>query len=332
MASPIQFIREQIADAAIDPSKIDLSAGAYNFSGGSAVVSVATQSAGDNSIKAASTAYVDAAVVASDIDAGAGILSTGSGPEVFSVDITIGASGLTFSGAGNSGKLLAAIGQSAATRHGLELAGDGYIGILTANANGLEVLAADGSLAVKIGNTSLELVSGGLQAKLQSAFFDVEVGGIGIADNAITPLQIASNAVETAKINDLAVTAGKLAADSVETAKILDANVTTAKIAAANITTALVADNAVTLDKLAMIPAYQEFTGNGSTAVYTLTDGVYAGWELQTQVYQNGQLLSQVTSGTPANDEYKVSGTTLTLGANLANGSTLMVRYFKANS
>ena len=50
------------------------------------------------------------------------------------------------------------------------------------------------------------------------------------ADGAILAANLASNAVETAKINALAVTAAKLAADAVETAKIKDAAVTGAKI------------------------------------------------------------------------------------------------------
>lgn len=61
-----------------------------------------------------------------------------------------------------------------------------------------------------------------------------------IANNAVTAVKIASDAVTTVKILDANVTAAKLASDSVTTVKILDANVTTAKIA----------DNAITEAKL----------------------------------------------------------------------------------
>ena len=57
----------------------------------------------------------------------------------------------------------------------------------------------------------------------------------------IAAANIASNAVETAKINDGAVTAAKIGSNAVETAKINDAAVTTAKIN----------DGAVTVAKLA---------------------------------------------------------------------------------
>ncbi|HPO05592.1 MAG TPA: hypothetical protein PLQ36_00615 [Candidatus Gracilibacteria bacterium] len=60
---------------------------------------------------------------------------------------------------------------------------------------------------------------------------DEIAGDIHATAGSITATELASDAVETAKIKNLAVTAGKLAADAVETAKIKDDAVTAAKLA-----------------------------------------------------------------------------------------------------
>ena len=292
MTTPIQFIREQIKDAAIDPSKIDLANGDYDFTAGSALVKVTTQSALDNSIKAASTAYVDAAVVAADITAGAGLLDTAN---TFSVDITLGASGLTFSAAGDGGKLLAAVGPDAATAHGLELASDGYIGIKTSTANGLEI-DASGLLAIDIADNSLELGASGLSAKLQSAFFTVEALGIKIADGAVNTVQLADSSVVNAKIGSNAVTNSKLGNDSVG------------------------------IQQLAMESKYEEFAADGSTSAFTVATAKIEYPEMA-QVYKNGQRMSFVTS-TPGDDEYTIATNVVTFGSNVTNGSVIQVSYF----
>ena len=71
-----------------------------------------------------------------------------------------------------------------------------------------------------------------------------------IKDINVTAGKLATDAVETDKIKNLNVTAGKLATDAVETAKIKDLNVTTGKIADTNITTAKIAADAVTSLKI----------------------------------------------------------------------------------
>lgn len=81
-----------------------------------------------------------------------------------------------------------------------------------------------------------------------------------IADGSITAAKLATNAVETAKINALAVTNAKMAANSVTTTNITDGNVTAAKIGTdavttvkilnANVTDAKLATNAVTTAKI----------------------------------------------------------------------------------
>ena len=72
-----------------------------------------------------------------------------------------------------------------------------------------------------------------------------------IESGAITAAELATNAVETAKIKDVNVTAGKLATDAVETAKIKDLNVTSAKLAVDAVETSKIDDGAVTAPKLA---------------------------------------------------------------------------------
>jgi hypothetical protein len=82
------------------------------------------------------------------------------------------------------------------------------------------------------------------------AVADGQVPGDAVDDLSITAAKLATNAVETAKINALAVTADKLAADSVVEAKIADDAVTEDKIADDSVTTAKIDDGAVTPDKL----------------------------------------------------------------------------------
>lgn len=67
-----------------------------------------------------------------------------------------------------------------------------------------------------------------------------------LGTQSITATQLASDAVETAKIKNVSVTAGKLAENAVETAKIKDAAVETAKIKDANVTQAKIAANVAT--------------------------------------------------------------------------------------
>jgi len=80
---------------------------------------------------------------------------------------------------------------------------------------------------------------------------DEIAGDIHATAGSITATELASDAVETAKIKNLAVTAGKLAADAVETAKIKDDAVTAGKLAADAVETAKIKDDAVTAAKLA---------------------------------------------------------------------------------
>ncbi|MBX5462816.1 MAG: hypothetical protein IRZ28_17205, partial [Steroidobacteraceae bacterium] len=90
-----------------------------------------------------------------------------------------------------------------------------------------------------------------LAVKLDGSTLSASSSGLKIADGGIQALQLAANAVETAKIKDGNVTAAKLATDAVETAKIKDGNVTAAKLATDAVETAKIKDGNVTAAKLA---------------------------------------------------------------------------------
>ena len=188
MASPIQFIREQLANSIIDSSKlndsavttdklndnavtadkIDLSNGTYNFGEGSAVLQAATPDQGDNSVKVATTAYVDTAVSDSALSAGQGVdINTGTG--VISVDC-IGSTGLTFSGAGASALLQ------------IDLSGS----TLALGADGIKI-ADDGVGAAQIA--------------------DGAVGTVALAALAVTGAKIANETIQPGKL-DLTITSG----------------------------------------------------------------------------------------------------------------------------
>lgn len=72
----------------------------------------------------------------------------------------------------------------------------------------------------------------------------------GLAAGAVTATELATDAVETAKIKDLNVTTGKLAALAVTTAKIAALAVTTSELGADAVTNAKIADTAVSLEHL----------------------------------------------------------------------------------
>jgi len=92
MADNIQIKTGQITDDAVTADKVNLAAGAYDFSSGG-VLSVTTQAASTNSVLAASTAYVDAAVGAG-YSAGVGIAIAGG---VITAKAAINA-GITYAG------------------------------------------------------------------------------------------------------------------------------------------------------------------------------------------------------------------------------------------
>lgn len=87
------------------------------------------------------------------------------------------------------------------------------------------------------------------------------------SDNISFAVEIADNAVTTAKIADANVATAKLADNAVTTPKIADANVTTNKIADNAVTTAKLPDGAVTSAKLAANPGISGYVEVSEIAV-----------------------------------------------------------------
>jgi hypothetical protein len=300
MASPIQIITEQIADAAISnakidsaavtPVKMDLATAGLTYNFGSVALLANTESANDNSNKVATTEYVENAVSASALTGNLGIEINGSN-EV-NVDIDIGACGLTFSDLTSSGKLQIHVGNGIA----LDTADDGKVSIDLATNPGLEFDA--GQLKVLLNSDAFSLDAQGIAIVVDDASIEISV---------TNGLQIKDLGVTTAKINDLAVTTGKIAAAAVETAKL--------------------ADSAVTAAKLALVPEYEESSMNGSDTTITLGNSVPTGYEKLVAVFKNGQRMAYAASPSGA-DEYSVSGSTVTFGSAPTSGTLMQVTYW----
>ncbi len=94
-----------------------------------------------------------------------------------------------------------------------------------------------------------------------------------LPNSSVTAQYIASDAVETAKIQDGAVTTAKLATDAVTTAKILDGNVTAAKLATDAVTTVKVLDANITNAKLATDAVTEVKIQNGAVATDKIANG-----------------------------------------------------------
>lgn len=348
--SIIQIIREQVADTAIDSSKIDLANGTYNFASG-AVLQATTASQGDNSTKAATTAYVDLAVSNAAVSEGPGIDVTGN---KISVDADLGTSGLTFSASGDAGKLQLALNPS--DPNGMEITPSGFLGVaLEANgAGGIEFVGSgtdQGALKVAlIASTGLTFNANGIAIAVEGSTIAASTSGIKVAESGITATQLASNAVTNDKILNGTIANGKLenssvsfggvslalgASDATPAFDLADATnyptsalvgtIVNSQVAANAIKNAQIDDSAVGIDEVSFESKYEQFTGNGSTAAYTLSAApIFLEF---VQVYMNGLRMSFLASGTPANDQYTISGTTLTFGANIADASIVQVSY-----
>ena len=327
MATPIQFITEQIKDDAITADKIDLGNGTYDFASGSAILQATTQDQSDDSTKAATTAYVRAAVSAISLSEGAGIDITAN---KVNVDIDLGSAGLTFSGTGDARKLALAISES--TPRGMGLNADGFLEIARTDANGLEI-AGDGNLQVKVKTAGGITRDGtnGLALVLNSSFLEVDGSdGLQIVAGAIVTASLADDAVTSAKIADDAVGADQLASNAVVTASIVDANVTAAKLASNAVTNAKLGDDSVGIDEIALTDQYEEFTASGSQSLFELN--VSAVLPKFAQVFKNGQRMSLKLSGTPGDDEYTLSGQNLSFGSNVTAGAIIQVSYLSAGT
>ena len=309
MATPIQFITEQIANDAITADKVDLANGTYNFASG-AVLQATTQSQEDGSTKVATTSYVDTAISNAAISEGPGIDVTGN---KISADISLGTAGLTFSATGDAGKLQVALNPSDPS--GMEINASGFLGVaLEANgAGGIEFVGSGSDKgALKV-------------ALIASTGLTFNATGIAIALDGATLVQSTSGL----KVKAGGISATELADDAVTTAKILDANVTAAKLASNAVTNAKLGDDSVGIDEIALADQYQEFTAGSSQTLFELTVGAVL--PKFAQVFKNGQRMAFASSPSGV-DEYSLSGQNLTFGSAVTQGALIQVSYLSAGS
>lgn len=108
------------------------------------------------------------------------------------------------------------------------------------------------------------------------------------------------------------------------------------KVADLGVGEAQLAANAVTITKFGMRPYTDDYSPNGSTATFTLSQRIAAAslsnFAQGVRVYRNGQRLLQKASSPADSSEYTVtdngSATIVTLGANPANGEKIIVDYW----
>jgi len=94
-----------------------------------------------------------------------------------------------------------------------------------------------------------------------------------VATNAITTAKLADGSVTTSKLADGSVTTSKLADTSITTAKLADGSVTTPKLADGSVATPKLADGSVTTSKLADESVTTPKLADGSVTTPKLTDG-----------------------------------------------------------
>lgn len=187
------------------------------------IPTVPTANVGTNTTQIASTAFVQAAVTASQ----SGLADTGVNGIVVRTSQGVTTARTLTNGTGIT------------VSNGDGVAGNPIVSVSNLGINTSQL--ADNSVStVKIQDSAITA------AKIAtSAVTDVK-----LASNSVTTAKIVDANVTEAKIADASVTSGKLASNSVTTVKILDANVTEAKLASNAVTTAKIADGAVTDAKL----------------------------------------------------------------------------------
>ena len=146
---------------------------------------------------------------------------------------------------------------------------------------------AGASVTLTQGFSGLVYTDGADCFKIDLATLSGTVAAVQIASDAVTTAKILDANVTTAKIADSNVTTGKIADANVTAAKLASDAVTTAKILDANVTTAKIADNAVTLAKLA------------TQANYTVLGNVSGGAAVPTAItlYDEDDMASNSATG-----------------------------------
>ena len=290
----ITLVRNQLVDSIINENKLD--SGAVSFakmkSADLETNLASSASASKLATAAAIKAYVDAQVP-DTFQGGNGIDIDSSGdPDVISVDLATNP-GLQFT----SNKLDVKVKSESG-------------GSITKDANGLYI--ADSA----IGNA--KLANSTISGKALGANLDSLSAGQGISMSAYNG---------SAAVSDLTVQLdGSTLAKSGSGVKVADLGIGEGQLAG----------NAVTITKFGMRPYTDDFAPNGSAATFTLSQRIPASslsdFAQGVRVYRNGQRLLQKASSPADSSEYTVtdngSATVVTLGANPANGETIIVDYW----
>lgn len=178
--------------------------------------------------------------------------------------------------------------------------------------------------------TSSKLATAAVQT---SAVGDGQITGVKIANDAVDSQHIADNAINASSMfNSGVVDSAALASSSVVSSKIGSGAVGTSALADASITSAKLQDSSVTSNKLGITFAQEGFQVSGnSTNSVTLAQSLSTNEAKAVLVFKNGLSLRNATAlgDSPADeDEFSVSGSTITFGQNLADQDGLMVWYF----
>jgi trimeric autotransporter adhesin len=194
-------------------------------------------------------------------------------------------------------------------------------------------LSTDAVSSVKIQDGAITSSKLGTAAVQTSAVGDAQITGVKIANDAVDSQHIADGAINASSmfssgvVNDTA-----LASASVTSSKIGAGAVGTSALATSAVQEGNIQDGAVTSGKLGITFAQEGFQISGtSTNSVTLAQSLSTNEAKAVLVFKNGLSLRNATAlGDTASDEdeFNVSGATVTFGANLADQDGLMVWYF----
>ena len=123
-------------------------------------------------------------------------------------------------------------------------------GISGAAGDGLAWDSTNNQFDINYDNSTIDLVASGDNA----GKLEVKAGGITatqLATNAVETAKINAKAVTTEKINDKAVTAAQIADNTITASQIANATITSTQLAADSVTSTQIADGAVGLAKIA---------------------------------------------------------------------------------
>ncbi|MGI9554842.1 MAG: hypothetical protein ACR2M6_02605 [Vampirovibrionia bacterium] len=154
------------------------------------------------------------------------------------------------------------------------------------------------------------------------------------ADDGVSKTESVAEFVGAMSGNGLADTSGVIAVQA--DGSTLTVGGSGVKVSDGGVDTVQMADDSVTIAKLGILPSTDDFTANGATLAFTLTNRIaadqIANFKQMVRVFRNGQRLKPVASSPADASEYTVtdsgSATVVTLGANPANGEVIIVDYW----